>query len=116
MSAVPKGRSGDRGLDALVDYLRQNRGIDLTGYKRTTLGRRIARRMQVAKVESFADYIDYLEVHPEEFSILFNTILIKVTSFFRDPQAWEKLRTTAVPAIVESKTDDDPIRVWSAGC
>jgi len=116
MTGATKGRSGDKGLEALVDYLRQNRGIDVSGYKRTTLARRIARRMQAAKIDSFGDYIDYLEVHPEEFPILFNTILIKVTSFFRDAQSWDKLRTTVLPAILEAKADDDPIRVWSAGC
>src|SRR4029078_814069 len=58
-------------------------------------------------------YLDYLQVHPEEFEALFNTILINVTSFFRDPEIWESLKAAVLPAF--SKTNG-PIRIWSAGC
>jgi chemotaxis methyl-accepting protein methylase len=59
---------------------------------------------------------DYLEVVPDEFAQLFNTILINVTSFFRDPPAWEYLAEQIIPRIIDSKKPDDPIRIWSAGC
>ena len=78
----------DKQFENLLYYLQQNRGFDFTGYKRPSLMRRVTKRMQMVNVDSFVDYLDYLEVHPEEFSQLFNTILINVTSFFRDPQAW----------------------------
>jgi len=72
-------------LEALLDYLKRTRGFDFTGYKRASLERRIAKRMLMVGAITFADYLDYLEVHPEEFSGLFNTVLINVTHFFRDP-------------------------------
>src|SRR5207302_10030921 len=65
---------------------------------------------------SFPDYVDYLELHTDEFVHLFNTILINVTGFFRDPPLWELLRTEVVPRVVAAKADGEPIRVWSAGC
>ena len=71
----------DASFEQLLQYLQQGRGFDFTGYKSPSLKRRIAKRMQFVNIERFADYIDYLEVHPEEFSVLFNTILINVTAF-----------------------------------
>ena len=106
----------DPHLEALLDYLRANRGLDFSGYKRSTLSRRIQKCMEAAGVGSIPEYIDHLEVHPEEFSQLFNRVLINVTSFFRDEAAWDKLARDVVPAIVASKDVDEPIRVWSAGC
>jgi two-component system CheB/CheR fusion protein len=102
-------------LDGLLLFLQQHRGFDFTGYKRPSLERRILRRMQTQGVESFDDYRDYLEVHPDEFARLFNTILINVTAFFRDPPAWEYLRKETLPAILRTK-NGAPVRVWSAGC
>jgi two-component system, chemotaxis family, CheB/CheR fusion protein len=106
--------SADAG--ALLDYLKQHRAVDFTAYKQSTLLRRIGRRMQQVQIGSFGEYQDYLEVHPEEFSQLFDTILINVTSFFRDPEAWDVLGREIVPAILAAKGDAEPIRVWSAGC
>jgi two-component system CheB/CheR fusion protein len=106
----------DASLEPLLQYLQQGRGFDFTGYKSPSLKRRIAKRMQFVNVEQFADYIDYLEVHPEEFSVLFNTILINVTAFFRDEEAWKYLAETVVPRILSNKQQNQPIRIWSAGC
>jgi two-component system CheB/CheR fusion protein len=71
--------------------------------------------MQQVGVEEFDEYLDHLQVHPDEFTALFNTILINVTSFFRDPDAWQQLRTDIVPGLLQRK-QDELIRVWSAGC
>jgi two-component system, chemotaxis family, CheB/CheR fusion protein len=106
----------EAGLEALLDYLKRTRGFDFTAYKRATLTRRIQKRLQTVNVEAYGDYVDYLEVHPEEFTHLFNTILINVTDFFRDPPAWEVLARDILPRIVEEKKPNAPIRVWSAGC
>jgi len=106
----------DKQFENLLYYLQQNRGFDFTGYKRPSLMRRVAKRMQMVNVDSFVDYLDYLEVHPEEFSQLFNTILINVTSFFRDPVAWGYLGEEIIPRLLQDKPPADPIRVWSAGC
>ncbi len=100
-------------FEALLEYLRRARGFDFGGYKRTSLMRRVARRMQAVGIERYTDYTDFLEVHPEEFIALFNTILINVTGFFRDPDAWKYLEEHVVPAILT----DHPatIRAWCAG-
>ena len=103
-------------LEAMLDFLRHSRGFDFTGYKRSTLARRISKRMHEAGITDYAQYTDYLEVHADEFAQLFNTILINVTSFFRYPQAWSVLRTDVLPKLFNGKGDIDPIRVWSAGC
>ncbi len=70
--------------DELLLYLKRTRGIDLSGYKRPSLMRRIRRRMEAVKIDGYERYTDYLEVHPEEFVQLFNYLLINVTAFFRD--------------------------------
>lgn len=109
-------KKSDAGFEHLLEYLRRTRGFDLGGYKPTSLARRILRRMQLIPIESYDDYVDYLEVHPEEFGQLFNTILINVTDFFRDPPSWEVLQAEIIPQILQAKRNGEPIRVWSAGC
>jgi two-component system CheB/CheR fusion protein len=106
----------DEQFENLLSYLQQNRGFDFTGYKRPSVMRRVKRRMQLVNLDSFVDYLDYLEVHPEEFFQLFNTILINVTSFFRDPASWEYLAKEIIPRILKEKQPDETVRVWSAGC
>ena len=106
----------DAAFEALLQFLKRSRGFDFTGYKRASLERRFRRRMEAIGCASFGDYLDHLEVHPDEYSALFDTLLINVTEFFRDPAAWEYLRTHALPAALADKPADEPIRVWSAGC
>jgi two-component system CheB/CheR fusion protein len=78
--------------------------------------RRVLRRMQTLGLKGFDAYYDYLQVHPEEFGQLFNTILINVTSFFRDPHAWEYVDKRVIPEILKAKASSEPVRIWSAGC
>jgi two-component system CheB/CheR fusion protein len=106
----------DSQFEALLTYLKDARGFDFTGYKRTSLARRVRLRMSQVAVAEFADYIDLLQVNTDEFGALFNTILINVTSFFRDKEAWEYLGSQVVPALLAERGPDDPIRIWSAGC
>jgi two-component system CheB/CheR fusion protein len=106
----------DPKFEALLHFLQQQRGFDFTGYKRPSLVRRVERRMQMVGVKAYDDYRDHLEVHPEEFAQLFNTILINVTSFFRDEPAWDYLRQEVVPRLLAAKHSHDSVRVWSAGC
>jgi two-component system CheB/CheR fusion protein len=106
----------DTKFENLLDYLRRTRGFDFTGYKRSSLMRRVQKRMEQVEIQDFSDYVDYLEVHPEEFVHLFNTILINVTAFFRDSEAWEYLARDILPRILAAKEPKDSIRVWSAGC
>jgi two-component system CheB/CheR fusion protein len=106
----------DPSFEALLAYLKEARAFDFSGYKRTSLIRRVERRMAQVGLADYLDYLDYLQVHPDEFTALFNTILINVTGFFRDPEAWDFLRTEALPALLADRRPDAPIRVWSAGC
>jgi two-component system CheB/CheR fusion protein len=103
-------------LDAVLELVKETRGFDFTGYKRSSIERRIAKRMSDVGVERYDEYLDFLQLHGEEFAKLFNTILINVTSFFRDPQTWEYLATDLAPQLISSRPPDSPIRVWSAGC
>lgn len=103
-------------FEALLGYLRRSRGFDFLGYKRSTLQRRVTKRMQVHNIDNFGDYLEYLKAHPEEFPALFNTILINVTSFFRDPTAWQYLATDTLTQIIKHKSPDEPLRFWTAGC
>ena len=106
----------EAGLEAVLDYVRQERGFDFTGYKRPTLGRRVAKRMNAVGVSDHGDYLDFLEVHADEFPALFDALLINVTRFLRDPAPWRYLRETTIPALVAARAPDARIRVWSAGC
>jgi len=101
------------GFERILEHLRQTRGFDFTSYKPTSLVRRVRRRMQAVDIAEFDQYLDYLQVHPDEFAALFNTILINVTSFFRDADVWDGLRAAVIPEMMK---DGRPIRVWSAGC
>ncbi|AFY83961.1 CheR family methyltransferase [Oscillatoria acuminata] len=103
-------------FEALLEYLRQSRGFDFVGYKRSSLQRRVTKRMQVHQIDNFGDYLEYLKVHPEEFPALFNTILINVTSFFRDLTAWKYLASHTLPQIIKHKSPEEPLRFWTAGC
>jgi two-component system, chemotaxis family, CheB/CheR fusion protein len=105
----------DAGFVALLDYLHRSRGFDFTGYKEASLARRIQRRMQLVSITSYAEYVDFLEVHPDEFAQLFDMVLINVTGFFRDPAAWTAL-AEHIPRVLAARPAERAIRVWSAGC
>ncbi|HEX8867290.1 MAG TPA: protein-glutamate O-methyltransferase CheR, partial [Lentzea sp.] len=106
----------DENFEEVLHYLKESRGFDFTGYKRTSLMRRVRHRMTQIGVEDYGDYIDQLQVNADEFSVLFNTILINVTAFFRDPEAWKYLRDEVIPGLIADRGPEEPIRVWSAGC
>lgn len=106
----------DDSFEALLRYLRDSRGFDFTGYKRTSLMRRVRHRMDQAGYTTFDEYLDVLQASSDEFAALFNTILINVTAFFRDREAWQSIRDEVIPSILAERGPEDPIRVWSAGC
>jgi len=103
-------------FEGLLDLLRRARGFDFAGYKRPSLVRRVRKRMQAVRVDTYRDYMAVLEREPSEFDHLFNTVLINVTSFFRDEIPWGYLAEEIVPRILEGKGPAESIRVWSAGC
>ncbi len=103
-------------FEELLGVLKRSRGFDFTGYKRASLMRRVRHRMAEVGDETFAQYVDRLELHAEEFTALFDTMLINLTGFFRDAPAWEQIAQRVIPAILESKAGEASIRIWSAGC
>ena len=107
----------DEILGRILAHLRVRTGYDFSEYKRTSLMRRLERRVQVAKAQNFAAYLDYLREHPEEVQALFSDLLISVTRFLRDPWAFDQLENIVVPAILENKNNSgETIRIWVAGC
>ena len=109
-SVVP---DSDPGFEHLLAWLKESRGFDFTGYKRPSLVRRVARRMSDVGITDVAAYRDHLELHPDEFTALFNTVLINVTSFFRDQESWDHLTQVLLPPLLARNR---PVRAWSAGC
>jgi two-component system CheB/CheR fusion protein len=102
---------------SLIRHIQESRGIDFRGYKKSSLRRRVTRRMEEVGSETFDDYHALLEADPHEFNELLNTVLINVTSFFRDAEAWAALREKVVPDIVaRSQQNRRQIRIWSTGC
>jgi len=100
----------------LLEYLKASRGFDFSAYKVSSLMRRVQKRMRDIGVRGYAEYTDYLEVHPHEFDPLFDTILINVTGFFRDAPAWTCLAEKILPRLLEERDPRSPLRIWSAGC
>jgi two-component system, chemotaxis family, CheB/CheR fusion protein len=103
-------------FEPILKHLEQTRGFDFTAYKPTSLMRRLVRRMQVVNVPTFEQYLDLLQVDNEEFTALFNTILINVTSFFRDKEVWDSLAAEVLPKVFAGRNPNLSFRVWSAGC
>ncbi|HQX48909.1 MAG TPA: PAS domain S-box protein [Planctomycetaceae bacterium] len=103
-------------IPAIVEILLKATNHNFQHYKIGTLSRRIQRRMQVRKIRSVSDYVKHLENHEEEAQALFRELLIGVTAFFRDPEAFEVLAQTVLPKIFENRSDGDTVRIWIAGC
>ena len=103
-------------LREILTILRLRTGNDFSQYKRPTLLRRFARRMQVNELPNLEGYVEFIHSHPEEVQVLMRDLLITVTNFFRDPEALESLEKEVIPALFSGKGPNDQIRVWSAGC
>ena len=103
-------------LKDLVRELAQERGLDLQGYKQTTLERRVRRRLQQLNIGSYREYLDYVRSQPAETTELLNTVLINVTRFFRDPPAWDAFGKEILPMLFQNRPIGSTFRAWSAGC
>ncbi len=100
----------------ILSAVKATSGVDFSKYKRTTLRRRVARRLLVHGVASLREYADLVVADGEEARALSEEILVHVTSFFRDPELFEVLAKSVFPKLVEGRRRDDPIRVWVPGC
>ncbi|HTV53947.1 MAG TPA: chemotaxis protein CheB, partial [Terriglobia bacterium] len=103
-------------LTAVLDQLLKSSGVDFSQYKPNTIRRRTLRRMVILKLDSLNKYAKYLKEHPEEGEKLFEDVLIPVTSFFRDFEAFEALKDQVYPAIVKDRSNKSAIRMWAPGC
>jgi two-component system CheB/CheR fusion protein len=103
-------------LHKVFVLLRDRTGNDFSLYKTNTIRRRIERRMNVHQIEAPKQYLRYLLTNPHELDALFQEILIGVTSFFRDPAAFEVLANQGLPSLLDAKPDGDHVRVWVPGC
>ena len=103
-------------LQQILVHLRTVTGHDFTQYKKTTIARRIERRMQVLQIASESDYSSLLQRSAVECQLLFNELLINVTQFFRDPEAFEVMRVDILEPMLTGGADNDEFRVWVAGC
>lgn len=104
-------------LEALLAIVRDATGVDFAHYKQSTMHRRIKRRMVLHQFENFKQYLNYLRSNPQEVDELYRDILIHVTGFFRDPEAFEALRTLVFPSLLEEHESKGlPIRMWVPAC
>ena len=103
-------------MEKIVILLRDQTGNDFSLYKKSTLYRRIERRMGIHQIDSIATYVRYLQANPQELDLLFQELLIGVTNFFRDPAAWEKLQSEVMPRLLADHPVKGVLRAWSAGC
>jgi two-component system CheB/CheR fusion protein len=106
----------DAALSRLLDKLNSEHNVDFRDYKPTSLGRRIRSRMQQLRIDDYDAYASYLESHPDEHVALIDAILINVTTFFRDPEAWAALADEVLPRLLDDLSARGALRLWSAGC
>ncbi|AGY56565.1 chemotaxis protein CheB [Gloeobacter kilaueensis] len=111
-----RASSDEQSLSAIVRLLHNATAVDFSEYKRPTFLRRVLRRMVLHRLENLDDYVRFLEQHPEEVLALYRDVLINVTSFFRDWEAFDGLKSSVFPTIIERKPLDIPIRIWVPGC
>lgn len=109
-------KNNDAELDMLLQQIYCERGLDFRDYKKSTLKRRIQKRLTASHKSSYEEYAGFLDIHDDEYAKLFNDLLINVTEFFRDPEAWKVIENEVIPDIILNKKKGDAIKIWSAGC
>ena len=103
-------------LNELLALLRARTKLDFRCYRKKMLARRLERRMGLSHFDDVAEYLAYLREHPEEVKQLARDLLISVTRFFRDPEAFSTLATDVIAPLIRAKDADSPLRVWVPGC
>ena len=103
-------------LEKVFILLRTQTGHDFSLYKKSTIYRRVERRMGLHQIDKIATYVRFLRENPQEIELLFKELLIGVTSFFRDPPAWEQLKDEVIPALLAAQPKGGVLRAWASGC
>ena len=112
----PDSEARRSAFEKICILLRAQTGHDFSLYKKSTIYRRVERRMGIHRLSGIADYVSFLQINPQEVDLLFKELLIGVTSFFRDPAAWAYLQEEILPGMIRAKTHDNLLRAWVAGC
>jgi two-component system CheB/CheR fusion protein len=118
---APRGGDSDfatreHGIQEILDILHEATGVDFKNYKSNTLHRRIMRRIVLHRLPGFRDYVQMLRKEPAEIEALKRDILISVTSFFRNPEAFEALKASVFPSLMDERPRNEPVRAWVVGC
>ena len=112
----PADGSYPSAMQKIFVLLRSHTGHDFSLYKPSTIGRRVERRMNLHQIDRVANYVRLLQANPQEISLLFKELLIGVTNFFRDPEAFEALKQKYLIDLIKNKSDNDTLRMWVPGC
>lgn len=115
-SLTSLSQKDENALRDILGSIHDTTRFDFNHYKRPTILRRLAKRMAELSINSVTSYKDYIDSHPNELQHLYREFLINVTRFFRDPEAFEIMRTQVIPSIIDAKKDGDPIKIWVAAC
>jgi len=113
LSLEPRAQSA---LEKIIILLRNHSGHDFSLYKKNTLYRRVERRMGIHQIDRIPSYMRLLQENPHELELLFKELLIGVTSFFRDPDEWTKLKERAIPSLLAGWKAGKPLKAWVVGC
>ncbi len=116
LAGLPSVNETPLGIDCVFNLLHQHYGIDFSQYKSSTVGRRLQRRMDLLNINSVDEYVEYLPKHRAELNELYRDLLIGVTKFFRDPEAYATLAREIIPKIFNRIPDGQTVRTWVAGC
>lgn len=111
---APQDRTAQM-INRIFILIQKKTGHDFSAYKKSTVNRRIQKRMKTCQIDDIFNYLEYLHENPEEIHQLCNELLINVTQFFRDPEAYDSLKSKFFINLLEAK-DDDVIRIWVPGC
>ncbi len=103
-------------LEKIIILLRGQSGQDFSLYKKSTISRRVERRMGLHQITKIADYVRYLRENPQESELLFKELLIGVTNFFRDPEVWDQLKNKIIPDFLATRPHGGRLRAWTVGC
>ncbi len=109
-------KSNGNAIKKILSLILRKNGVDFNYYKKPTILRRIDRRMAINQLAKPEDYLEFLQENRVEQEALFQDLLIKVTSFFRDAEVFEELCKTVLPKLMEDRSTDNPLRIWVAGC
>lgn len=113
---ILKDKKSHNSLQKILILIKNKTGHDFSLYKESTINRRVARRINIHQIDNISDYLKYIQEHPNEINTLFKELLINVTSFFRDPEAFKHFENEIKSEVLDKKVDGEKVRIWVPGC